>query len=342
MNDKIGVAILGTGWVSTEHIKAFQQNPHTEVVALLSRDRARAEAKSQELGLPKCRPFTDLGELLADESIRIVAICTPHHLHAEQGIACAEAGRHILVEKPVALQLSELRALQEVVGKTRVKSLVSFVLRWNPLFETIKALLADNVLGKLFMAEVGYLSGVGEWYSGYEWMRQKKYGGSNLLSAGCHAVDAVRWFVGQEVVEVFAYSNTGPENRLQYEYDTNSITLMRFADGTIGKVACSLEWVAPYTFPIVLAGTAGTLRNNQLFTSRWPGQKDWAAIPTVLPDTAEVTHHPFVGEINHFVDCILNDTESHCNIADAVRTHEICFASEVSAREGKPVTLPLE
>ncbi len=332
MADKLGVAILGTGWVSNEHIKAFQRNPHTRVVALLSRDRLRAETKAREHNLAGCRAYTDLKALLADDSVRIVAVCTPHHLHAEQAIACAETGRHILVEKPVALTLADLRALDAAVRKVGVRSLVSFVLRWNPLFETIKAMLADNLLGRLFMAEVDYLSGIGSWYSGYDWIRRKQFG---------HAVDAVRWFVGDEVVEVFAWSNTGPGNRLRYEYDTNSITLMRFAGGVIGKVACSFEWVGPYTFPITLMGTEGTLRNNQLFTSRWPGQKDWATIPTILPDTAEVTHHPFVAEIDHFVDCILNGRESHCNIADAVRTHEICFAAETSARGRRPVTLPL-
>jgi len=56
-------------------------------------------------------------------------------------------------------------------------------------------------------------------------------------------------------------------------------------------------------------------------------------------DSAEVAHHPFVGEMNHFVDCVLNDRESHCNVADAVKTHRICLAAEVSAREGKPVRL---
>lgn len=341
MSDTIGVAILGTGWVSNEHIKAFERNPHTKVVGLLSRDRARAEAKAREHGLSGCRAFTDLRELLADDSIRIVSVCTPHHLHAEQGIASAEAGRHILVEKPMALTLSEVRGLHAAVEKSRVKSLVSFVLRWNPLFETIKAMLADNLIGKLYIAEVDYLSGIGSWYTGYEWMRRKQYGGSNMLSAACHAVDAVRWFVGGEVLEVFAYSNTGAGNRLRYEYDTNSITLMRFADGVVGKVACSIEWVAPYNFPIVLMGNAGTIRNNQVFTSRWPGQKSWATVPTILPDSAEVTHHPFVAEVDHFVDCLLNDRESHCNVADAVRTHEICLAADISAREGRPVKLPL-
>lgn len=237
MSEEFGVAVLGTGWVAGEHVKAFARNAHTRVTALLSRDRARAEAKAREHGLTGCRACTSLDEVLADDTVRIVSICTPHHVHVEQGVACAEAGRHILVEKPVALDLRGLRALESAVRAAGVKSLASFVLRWNPLFETIKTLLADNLLGTLFLAEVGYLSGISDWYTGYEWIRRKRYGGSNLLSAGCHAIDAARWFVQDEVVEVFSYSNTGPGNRLGYEYDTNSITLLKFAGGCVA-VSC--------------------------------------------------------------------------------------------------------
>jgi predicted dehydrogenase len=94
-------------------------------------------------------------------------------------------------------------------------------------------------------------------------------------------------------------------------------------------------------FHTLLMGNQGSIRNNQLFTSRWPGQKDWASIPTILPDSGAVTHHPFDAEIVHLVDCILSGKESHCNVADAVKTHEICLASEISARENRPVRLPL-
>jgi predicted dehydrogenase len=72
-----------------------------------------------------------------------------------------------------------------------------------------------------------------------------------------------------------------------------------------------------------------------------PGQTDFATIPTILPDSGDVTHHPFQGEIDHLVDCILNDKESFVNVEDSVKVHEICLAAEISAREGGSVKLPL-
>ena len=341
MNTKMGAAILGTGDVSGEHIKAYQQNPWTEVRAIVSRDRARAEAKAAEYGLANCRPYTSLEEMLRDDRIHMVSICTPHHLHVEQGVACAEAGRHVLMEKPIAIDLPGLRKLEAAVCKAGVRSVVSFVLRWNPLYETIKAILADGTIGEPFYAEVDYFHGLGRWYGGFEWISRKATGGSALLAGGCHAVDGLRWFMGQDAVEVTGMMNTSRGNRLGYEYEPNSVTLVRFADGKMGKVGTSFEAVMPYAFNILIMGDQGTVRNNQLFTSRWPGQKGWAEIPTILPDSGAVTHHPFLAEIDHFVACIREGRESHCNIADAVKTHEICLASEISAREGHPVKLPL-
>ncbi len=337
----LGAGIVGTGWVSGEYIRAFEANSHTEVRGITSREMARARAKAEQHGLAHCRSYNHLDEMLQDPSIHIVALCTPHHLHVPQGVAAAKAGKHIVIEKPVALDLAGLQELRAAIRAAKVKTVVSFVLRWNPLFETLRALLADGVVGRLFYAEVDYMHGIGPWYALYAWHIKKEMGGSSLLTAGCHAVDGLRWFVGKRAVEVFAYANYSPQNPLKYEYEPNSVTLVKFEDGTLGKVATSVECVMPYVFNIELLGDQGTIRNNQVFSRRWVGQKGWATIPTILPDSGDVTHHPFREEINHFVDCILNDRESHCNLEDAAQTHEICFASEISAREKRPVSLPL-
>ncbi|MGH9359332.1 MAG: Gfo/Idh/MocA family protein [Terriglobia bacterium] len=337
----LGVAVVGTGQVAGEHIRAYCANPRTEVRAIVSRNRDRGHAKAEEYRLQNCRGYDHLEEMLEAPGIHIVSICTPHHLHAVQGIACAKAGKHLLLEKPAALTLEDLRNLQAAVSAAKVRTLVSFVLRWNPLFRTIRSLLAEGVAGKLFYAQVDYFHAIGPKYPGYEWNIRKAMGGSSLLSAGCHAVDGLRWFMGKNAVEVFALANVSAQNPLHYEYEPNSVTLVKFEDGAIGKVASSLECVMPYTYNIELLGDAGTIRNNQVFSKRWEGQSGWATIPTVLPDSADVHHHPFQEEIDHFVDCIMNGRESHANLEDAALTHEICFASEISARENRPVRLPL-
>ncbi len=338
---ELGVGIIGTGWVAGSHAQAFEANPHTAVRAIVSRDKSRAAAKAVELNLSHCQSYDRLEEMLASPDIHIVSIATPHHLHVRQGVAAAQAGKHLMLEKPVALDILGLRELQTAVRAAKVKTVVCFVLRWNPLFETIKALLRDDVIGSIFYAEVDYFHGIGPWYAQYEWNIKKEIGASSLLTAGCHAVDGLRWFVRKRAVEVTGYSNYSHNNPLKYEYEPNSVTLVKFEDGTLGKVASSVECVQPYVFNINLLGEHGTIRNNQVFSKRWTGQKGWATIPTILPDSGDVTHHPFKEQVNHFVECILNDRESHTNLEDAGETHEICFASEISARERRPVSLPL-
>ena len=123
---------------------------------------------------------------------------------------------------------------------------------------------------------------------------------------------------------------------------TQVVLIARFANGAIGKVASSIENKMPCVFNIQLLGDKGSIRNNQIYAkSKFPGQTDFVTIPTILPDSGDVTHHPFEAEIDHLVDCILNDVESHANVEDTYKTHEVCLAADLSAMEGRPVRLPL-
>jgi len=336
---KLGAAIVGTGWVSHEYVKALKADARTELRALVSGAAGRARVRAAEWGLAGVDCHDSLEPVLRDPKIQIVVLCSRHATHAPQAAAAARAGKHVVVEKPIALDAAGLRDLLQAVRASGVRSVVSFVLRWNPLFETIRAMLADGLIGPLFYAEVDYLHGIGPWYGLWSWHRTRRDGGSALLTAGCHAVDALRWFVGRRAVEVVAFSNTSVGNPLQYEYDPNIVTLVKFEGGAMGKVATSVECAMPYMFDIRLLGEQGTIHNNRVFTRRWPGQKGWASIPTILPDSGDVTHHPFAAEIGHIVDCIVEGKESHCSVQEAVETHAVCLAAGISAREGRPVKL---
>ncbi|UCH35249.1 MAG: Gfo/Idh/MocA family oxidoreductase [Armatimonadota bacterium] len=337
---QFGCAVHGAGWVSTEHLRAYMKNPHCRVVAISSRTEKSARARADELGLD-CKIYTDYDRLLADPAVDCLSICTPNHLHAQETIAAAQAGKHVVIEKPVALNLKDLRAMQKAVKKARVKTVVSFVLRWNPLFDVIKSLLAQRAIGDLFYAELDYWHGIGPWYAQFKWVSKKKMGGSSFLSGGCHAVDAMRYFVGAEVAEVCAFQGATP-HAFGYEYSPTVVGIVKFENGVIGKLCSSVEARLPYKFNIDLLGKEGSIRNNELYSlSLMKGQTDMATIPTILPDSGDVTHHPFEGEIDHFVDCIINDVESHVNLDDAVKTHEICLAlDESAAKDGKKVKLP--
>lgn len=339
---KLGVAVVGTGWVSGEHIRAFRDNPNTEIRVICSREGSRGRAKATEYGV-RCEVLTDYAKVLERDDVQIVSIATLPDCHCEGAVGAAEAGKHILLEKAMATTFEDARRIRDAVSKAGVKTVVSFVLRWNPLFEIIKSQLADGAIGEVFLGEVDYFHGIGPWYKQYAWNVKKDIGVSSLLSAGCHAVDGLRWFMGGEISEVCQYSAFGGGADFRdYEYAPTSCMVCRFTDGRIGKVTSSIECIQPYVFSINLVGTEGSIRNNRLYSrTKFKGQTGWLEIPTILPDSGDVAHHPFSLEAAHLVECILNDVESHVNVADAFRTHEVCFAADLSSREGRPVKLPL-
>ncbi len=340
---KLGAAIIGSGWVAGEYIRAFTTNPSTELRAICSRTKEGAQAKAQEFGVP-CDVYTDYEKMAARDDIDIVVVASPPNLHKDHAVAVAQAGKHLILEKPMAINIDDCRTIRDAVAKAGVKSVISFVLRWNPLYEIIKSLITDNAIGDVFLGEVDYFHGVGPWYKLYSWNVKREVGGSSLLAAGCHALDGLRWFMGGEVAEVCQYSTFGKAfDFKEYEYDPTTCTLVKFADGRIGKVTSCIECTQPYVFNINLVGTLGTIKNNLVYSKqKFPGQTGWATIPTVLPDSGDVTHHPFSHEVAHLLDCIAANRESHCNAADAFISHEVCLAADRSGLEGKPVKLPLK
>ncbi len=284
-----------------------------------------------------CHVGDDYQAVLENSEVDIVNISGPNHVHAEQGIAAARAGKHLMMEKPMCLSNEENRALRDAVAAAGVKSVVSFVLRWNPLFDNLKSLLTKNAIGRLFYIEVDYWHGISGWYRGMSWQQKRASGGSTMLFGGCHAVDAIRYFAAEEVTEVMAYANNVRRN---FEYEANVVAILKFVSGAVGKTSALFDAEMPYTFNIDLAGTDGTFRDNRLWSkSLLPGQRGWTTMNTVMPDSAAVDHHPFDAQMAHLVDCIRQDRESHCNIADAFHTHQICLAIDQSITEGRPVVV---
>ena len=337
---KLGVAIHGAGQVAYAHAASWLKNPHAQIVSVTSRRRQSAQRLVDQLGLD-CRVGDDFDRVLADERVDVVNLSGPNHVHTEQGVAAAEAGKHLVVEKPMCLSMDENRALRDAVARAGVKSVVSFVLRWNPLVETLKSLLAARAVGDLFYVEVDYWHGLSDWWTGFPWGKTLQSGRSTMLTGGCHAVDCMRWLTGDEIVEVAAFAN---DPKQKFEYPANVVAALRFQSGAIGKTSALFDADMPYQFNIDLAGTEGTLRDNRVWSKKlFPGQTSWTTIETILPDSGAVDHHPFDAQMNHLVDCILEDRESHVSVADAYKTHEVCIAIDRSIADGgRPVKLPLE
>ena len=333
--DKLGAGIIGCGAVAEEYVKAFQKDTRSEVRSLVDHHRANAERYCERYDLDCCVE-TDAAVMLQRKDVDIVVVCTPHDLHTRYAIAAAQAGKHIIIEKPVAISLEDLRKQQEAVRKAGVKTLVGFVLHWNPLLMTIDRLISEGVFGNIFMVEVDYKHRI--WLTTEEkWYASRQKSGTAILTGGCHAIDALRWFARSEVEQVSAYQ-VKTENPIEYP-GTISVNV-KFEDGKIGRSTTTFDAKMPYRFNIGIYGTEGTLRNDRLFAPKlFPGQRDFLKIPCILPDSADVAHHPFEGEVAHFLDCIIEDKKPYPDLEDAAQTHAVCFAAELSAELQKTVTM---
>jgi len=361
---KLGVAVCGVGWCASQHITAFLRNPHTTVTWLCARDAAGARATLATYGiaLPATRITTSYDEILAAPDVDIVSIATPNHLHADQAVAAARAGKHLLLEKPTGLDVEELVRIRDAVRHAGVRTIVSFELRYNPFLIFARWLQAEGWLGEIRFARTQYLSRVTDWYSGWSWARTRESGRSHLLAAGCHAVDALRWCSDLEPSSVSAIHTRITEG---YEYPTSIVANMTLGDSALGHVTSSTDFMLPYTFLVELMGDRATLRQDLL---QWldtpielerlaaanpfsgvrlepatdPAGRPAIRIVCAMPDSGDVTHHPFQAEIDDLVACVLAGRDTSIDVFDAQKTMEVCLAADRSAElGGTPVRLPL-
>ena len=156
--------------------------------AVCSRRKLDAAALEKQFGIP-IRVYTDLNAMLKDQSIDVVDICTPHPMHPAQAIAAAEAGKHLIIEKPIAIDWESAVAMRAAIGKAKVQAMVCFEVRYSRQAMAIKDTVDRGLLGEVHYGEVDYFHGIGPWYGQYAWNIKKNFGGSSLLTAGCHALD---------------------------------------------------------------------------------------------------------------------------------------------------------
>tara|TARA_Y100001949_G_scaffold159106_1_gene149788 strand:- start:10221 stop:11225 length:1005 start_codon:yes stop_codon:yes gene_type:complete len=331
---------------------------------MCGRQEARAREKLTRFGAD----VSDVGftrryqDLLDESDIDIVVIATPNHLHAEQAVAAASAKKHILLEKPTGLDVRELIRIRDAVRRTKVRTIVSFVLHYNPFVRFAHWMREAGWLGTIRYARFQYLSRILNEYPGWSWVRRADSGRSHLLAAGCHAVDALRWCTGLEPTEVSAYHTRFTKG---YQWPTSIVVNVKLGRRAVGQMVSSTDFMMPYTFGVELMGDRATLVDGLILWKDTPvalaALRRANPFPEVvlrearaldgspairveceMPASADARQHPFQGEVNELVDCIRAGRESHLNVFDAQKTMEVCLAADRSAaRGGRPVSLPL-
>ena len=339
---ELKVGIVGLGWVAGAHIETFKAVQGVTVAAICSR-REHSEADLESRYGVSLKAYSDYESMLADSDLDIIDICTPHPLHAEQIIAATRAGKHVLIEKPICLNFEDAGRVRNAIKAAKVKACVCFECRFSAHFTMIQSVLDQNLLGDLHYGEADYYHGIGPWYGQYEWNVKKEFGGSSLLTAGCHALDALLLFMDSPVEEVTTYAtrSTGTDFG-PYEYPTTTTTLLKFAGGRIGKVVSCIDCVQPYYFHVHLVGSEGSLLDNRFYSSRFQGmtKSSWSTLETALVDSGDVSDHPYEPQFQAFVDSIRDGTTMPLTDFDtAFESHRVVFAADLSVAEGRPVKL---
>jgi len=249
----VRVGLIGCGAIARrEHLPAFKASPDADVVAFASRSLGSAEAAAGEYGGGKV--FEDWRELV-ESDIDAVDICSPNASHAEQAVAAAKAGKHVLVEKPMACTVAEADAMIAAAREAGVVLQVAHNMRYVPAVVAARDEVARGAIGELVGARVAFgHSGPYNWAPEASWFHDPALsGGGALIDLGIHAIDFTRYVTRDEITEVAAILHgEGPVEDAAH-------VLMKFASGATGSLQSS--WIirpAP-DFGLTLFGTEGSL-----------------------------------------------------------------------------------
>lgn len=344
----LNVGIVGLGAVAGAHIETFRNVSGGSVTGVSSRRPQDPAELLKTYGVP-LRPYASFEEMLADPEIHVIDICTPHSLHADQAVQAAEAGKHLIVEKPVATNFADCERVADAIQANGVQAMVCFECRFSAQFRMIRSILDQGLIGDVHYAEVDYYHGIGPWYGQFPWNVKKDIGTSSLATAGCHALDALLFFMAgadgksAAVSEVTSYSTKSKsEIFAPYEYDTSQVSILRFADGRTAKCASVVDCLQPYYFHVHLVGSHGSILDNKFYSHKLHGMdKDkWSTLETHLIDSGAVKDHPYQPQFQAFVDATKEGKPMPWTDFDtALTTHRVMFAADQSAIEGRSVQL---
>ena len=294
---KIKVGVVGTGFIGPAHIEALRRLPNVEVAALCEVTSELAAAKAAQLGIARSYTFD---ELLQQEDIQVVHICTPNFLHYSQSKAALLAGKHVVCEKPLAKDLHEAEELVELAAQTGLVNAVHFNLRYYPLARQMKAMQEKGELGEVYSIMGSYLQDWLFYETDYSWrLEPDKSGNSRAIAdIGSHLMDIIEYITGLKTVEVFADFNIihktrkkplkpvetysgkmlQPEDYADIDITTedHANVLLRFNNGNRGVITVSQVAAGRKNqLKLEIAGSKQTFAwNSEAPNELWIGKRD--------------------------------------------------------------------
>lgn len=330
----LGWGMVGLGSVATRVAQAISIVDGCALAAVCSRDPGKAAAFGQRFAATSS--YANYEDILGDSAVDAVYIATPNGLHASQAILALEAGKHVLVEKPMALTVEDARRMVEVAHHHGRRLGVGFHLRYHPVHQEMRRSVSAGEVGEVVFAQALWGSYSPDfWQSARDrWqMNASLAGGGSIMGLGVHLIDLLRWIVGQEIIEVAAFTD-GPNDQFPVEFLTAA--LLRFENGALAEFTSSRR-LPNGANGVSVYGTEGRLDGQATLSMDARGQygitRGPATTITQLP-----LHDLYAQEIDAFCRAVQNGAEVGATGEDGVRSVAVTVAVLESARTGRAVS----
>jgi predicted dehydrogenase len=337
----LNVALIGYGNMSRTHLGAWRLNSNSRIKGVWGRNAAKVRTFAKTNGV---KPYPTLQSILDDESIDIVDVCTPSDTHAKFSIESLTAGKHVLVEKPLALTLAEADQMIEASERHSVKLMVAHVLRFFPEYDRVMQLIKAGKIGRPIIARAFR----GTSLPPLKWLWDIKRSGGVVFDLAIHDIDFLLACYGERVVRVYAKVAKLVHRRIS-AHDFLIATL-KFEGHGIAFVngSFALPKASPFMTKLNIDGTRGTIQLDNQNSAPVKLTSD-NGIESFYPQTLRWQSYlhsmpldPFLAEIKHFTECIRLNHQPITN-GEVARTRlEVCTACLMSSKRNAPVNLPLE
>ena len=342
MERKIGFGIIGCGVIADFHANALFEIP--EEAVLVGVADARPESAQRFALAKQVRAFASVEEMLACPEIDVVTICVPSGFHADIAVKAANAGKHIIVEKPMAITKEQLDAMEEACARNGVLLSSIAQSRFTKGVGMTKQAIADGLLGKLVCADV-YMkfNRTQEYYNSGGWRGTKAIdGGGALMNQGIHGVDLLLYLAG-DVKSVYAVSKTLAR---QIEVEDTLSAVLEFKSGATGVIQATTSVYPGYPRRLELNGDKGSIVLEEGNVVRWdlenPGKQDIVLQPTMYSSAATPTAIAVDNHTKQFKDVIRalrTGTKPLIDIHEGRRPVDLILAIYKSAEERRVIEL---
>jgi predicted dehydrogenase len=333
--DRVGFALVGLGGLSLgQLIPAFRACKKAKLTALVSGDAAKAQRIAQENGIdPKSiYNYKNFGRIAKNKDVQVVYIVLPNAMHAEFTVRAARAGKHVLCEKPMEVNVAKCQQMISECRHAKVKLMIAYRIQYEPMNREMQRLVRSKTFGDVKYIESADFQKVEK----MEWRLSEKLSGSGAIGdLGVYCINTIRFLLGEEPVEIFAQTFRPSGDARFKEVDASAVWQMRFPSGLLANCACGFDGHDTKSYRVV--ADRGTFGMDPSFPYR--GLKMFASPnQPALPAIAETDQ--FVNELDHMADCVLNDREPYTPGEEGLQDQRIIEAILESAKKQRSVKLP--